>query len=141
MEPGVRVLSLADPFSPWSPGLLGLLVYFGVVVAAMAGVLLLTAWIGVKKPNPAKEIPYESGVVPTGSARLKYPVPFYLVAVFFLVFDVEAVFIYSWASAFGSLGWFGWLQMTFFIVVLFISLVYVWKKGGLDWGTSAGRNR
>lgn len=140
MEPGVKFVPLADPFSPWSPGLLGLLVYFGLVVAAMAVVLWLSAWLGEKKSNPEKERPYESGVIPTGTARVRYPVPFYLIAVFFLVFDVEAAFIYSWASAFGALGWFGWLQMTFFIVVLFVSLLYVWKKGGLDWGPSTGRN-
>ena len=94
----------------------------------------LSAWLGEKKRNPEKLRPYESGIIPTGLARFRFPVPFYLVAAFFLIFDVEAAFIFSWAIAFDSLGWSGWLQMSFFITVLLISLFYIWKKGGLDWG-------
>ena len=73
------------------------------------------------------------------SARLRDPVPFYLVAIFFIVFDVEAIFILSWAVAWDLLGWAGFLQITFFIFVLFLGLVYLWKMGGLDWGPRAGR--
>jgi NADH-quinone oxidoreductase subunit A len=68
-------------------------------------------------------------------------VPFYLVAAFFLIFDVEAAFIFAWAVAVNDLGWLGWLQVTFFIVVLLVSLFYLWKKGALDWKPLAARRR
>ena len=127
-------LSPSGALSPWEPGLLALVIYGLVVFALMAVILFLSAWLGEKKRNPEKLRPYESGIIPTGLARFRFPVPFYLVAAFFLIFDVEAAFIFSWAIAFDSLGWSGWLQMSFFITVLLISLFYIWKKGGLDWG-------
>ena len=80
-------------------------------------------------------------MIPTGGARLRYPVPFYLVAVFFLIFDVEAAFIFSWAVAMEDLSWHGWLQISFFIIVLLLSLFYIWKKGGLDWSPTAAPRR
>lgn len=122
--------------SPWEPGVLSLLVYTGVVIGLIVAILFLTSWLGVKKPNPEKLRPYESSIIPTGSARFPYPVPFYLVAAFFLIFDVEAVYIFSWAVASFDLGWLGWIQITFFIAVLLVSLFYIWRKGGLDWGTT-----
>ena len=99
-------------------------------------ILFLTVWLGEKKDTPAKLSPYECGVIPTGLARLHYPVPFYLVATFFLIFDVEAAFIFAWAIALRPLGWIGWLRISFFIIVLLLSLFYLWKKGALDWGPS-----
>jgi NADH-quinone oxidoreductase subunit A len=106
------------------------------MVLALIGVLLfLCGWLGEKKKSLEKGRPYECGVIPTGDARFRYPVPFYLVAVFFLIFDVEAAYIFAWAVAFEDLGWSGWLRMTFFIFVLLLSLLYIWKKGGLDWKT------
>ncbi len=128
----------AQLMSPWNPGVFALAVYTGVVIVMIALLLYVTGRLGPRRQNPIKESPYESGMSPTGSARFLYPVPFYLVATFFLVFDVEAVYIFSWAVAFRGLGWVGWLQMSFFIIVLFLSLIYIWKKGGLDWGPEAG---
>ena len=126
--------------SPWEPGLFSLAIY-GVMVLALLGILLfLSSWLGEKKVNPEKSRPYESGVIPTGTARLRYPVPFYLVAIFFLIFDVEAAYIFSWAVSYDGLGWTGWLQMTFFIFVLLLGLVYIWKKGGLEWGPTSNRD-
>jgi NADH-quinone oxidoreductase subunit A len=125
--------------SPWEPGLFSMAVYSLAVVLLMAVILFLTSWLGVKKGNPEKARPYESGMIPTGSARFRYPAPFYLVAIFFLIFDVEGVYIFSWAVAFDRLGWSGWLQMSFFIGVLLVSLFYVWLKGGLDWGPGGRR--
>ena len=120
--------------SPWEPGVFSLVI-FGLMVMLLIGLLLFIAsWLGEKKPDTEKLRPYESGVIPTGSARLRYPVPFYLVAIFFLLFDVEAAYIFSWAIAWEALGWAGWLQITFFIVMLILGLIYVWKKGGLEWG-------
>ena len=120
--------------SPWEPGIFSLGVYTFLVLLLLTLILFLAAWLGQKKSSPDKLRPYECGIIPTGLARLRYPVPFYLVAIFFLIFDVEAVFIFTWAIAFRSLGWAGWLRISFFIVTLLISLFYLWKKGGLEWG-------
>lgn len=130
----MKSLVNSSALSPWEPGVFSLVV-FGLMIMVVIGLLLFIAsWLGEKKPNTEKLRPYESGVIPTGSARLRYPVPFYLVAIFFLLFDVEAAYIFSWAIAWEKLGWTGWLQISFFIVVLILGLVYVWKKGGLEWG-------
>jgi NADH-quinone oxidoreductase subunit A len=120
--------------SPWEPGVFSLAVYTVIVLSLMAIMLVLTAWLGEKKKTPEKLRSYECGIIPTGLARLRYPVPFYLVATFFLIFDIESAFIFTWAIAFRPLGWAGWLQISFFILVLLVSLFYLWKKGGLDWG-------
>jgi NADH-quinone oxidoreductase subunit A len=121
-------------FSPWDPGILSLAVYAGVIIVLIVLLLGLTSWLGVKNRTTEKLRPYESGIIPTGMARFHYPVPFYLVATFFLIFDVEVAYIFSWAVAFDRLGWLGWLQISFFMFVLLLSLYYVWAKGGLDWG-------
>jgi len=124
---------------PSFEALLSLGLYTGVAVL-LIGVLLLLAWgLGHKSRGRVKGEPYESGVLPTGVARLREPVPFYLVAIFFIVFDVEAIFIVSWAVAWDLLGWAGYLQITFFIIILFLGLVYLWKMGGLDWGPRGRR--
>ena len=123
----------ASPLSPWEPGLLSLFIYSGLILVLMAVLLFLSGWLGEKKGNVEKHRPYECGIIPSGSARFAYPVPFYLVAAFFLVFDVEAAYIFTWAVAFESLGWRGWIHISFFIFVLLASLFYLWKKGGLDW--------
>lgn len=124
-------------FSTWQPGVLSLTVYAFIVVGLMAVLLVLTEWLGHRRPGREKRRPYESGIIPTGVARLRYPVPFFLVAVFFLLFDLEGAFIFSWAIAAKPLGWGGWLQISFFILVLFLGLAYIWRKGGLAWGPSA----
>ena len=120
--------------SPWEPGIFSLVIFALMVTAVIGLLLFIASWLGEKKPNTEKLRPYESGVIPTGSARLRYPVPFYLVAIFFLLFDVEAAYIFSWAIAWEKLGWAGWLRISFFIAVLILGLVYVWRKGGLEWG-------
>ena len=119
--------------SPWAPGLFSLALYTAIVVGLLALLLVLTRWLGEQKPDPEKARPYECGVIPTGWARFRYPVAFYLMAVFFLIFDVETALIFSWAVAVEELGWRGWLQISFFIVILLVSLIYLWSKGGLDW--------
>jgi NADH-quinone oxidoreductase subunit A len=107
----------------------------------LIGVLLLLAWgLGHKSRSRVKGEPYESGVLPTGDARLRDPVPFYLVAIFFIVFDVEMIFIVSWAVAWDLLGWSGFITVTLFIAILIDGLVHLWKTGGLDWGPRAGRS-
>jgi len=128
-------------FTPWEPGFLSLIIYALLVFILVAVLLFLSSWLGEKKKEPEKLTPFESGIRPTGAARFRYPVPFYLVAVFFLIFDVEAVYILSWAIAVEPLGWSGWLQISFFIVILLISLFYIWKKGGLEWGPTPAKTR
>jgi NADH-quinone oxidoreductase subunit A len=123
--------------SPWEPGVFSLTVYSLVILALIFVLLFITAWLGEKKPTPEKRRPYECGIIPTGSARLRYPVPFYLVAIFFLIFDVEGAFIFAWGIAWEELGWKGWGQITFFIAVLLLGLAYIWRKGGLEWGPTA----
>ena len=120
--------------TPWQPNLFSLALYAVMVFGLVGFLLFLAGWLGENKENPEKTRPYECGVIPTGASRLHQPVPFYLVAVFFLIFDVEAVFIFAWSAAFRELGLTGWLHASFFIIVLLISLFYIWTKGGLDWG-------
>jgi NADH-quinone oxidoreductase subunit A len=123
--------------SPWEPGLFSFALFVAMVLSLLGVLLFLTGWLGERRPDAEKARPYECGVIPTGGARFRYPVPFYLVAVFFLIFDVEAAFIFSWAVAMEDLSWRGWLQISFFIIVLLLSLFYIWKKGGLDWSPTA----
>jgi NADH-quinone oxidoreductase subunit A len=132
--PNINVLS------PWQPGVLALGIFAVMSLVLIVAFLFLASWLGEKKPNPEKLRPYECGIIPTGTARFPYPVAFYLTAAFFLIFDVEAAFIFSWAIAFDRLGWPGWLQISFFIAILMISLFYLWKKGGLEWGPTARRS-
>ena len=126
-------------FSPWEPGLFSLAVYAAIVLALIVMLLFLSQWLGQRRPSPEKMRVYESGIIPTGTARLRYPVPFFMVAIFFLIFDVEGAYIFSWAIAGQDLGWAGWWQIFFFIFVLMLGLVYIWKKGGLEWGPTSGR--
>jgi len=123
-----------DVLSPWEPGILALGVFSLMAMFLVIALLLMAGWLGERKPNLEKLRPYECGIIPTGTARFRYPIAFYLIAAFFLIFDVEAAYIFSWAIAFDRIGWSGWLQISFFIVILLISLFYIWKKGGLEWG-------
>ena len=129
----MQPISGVGTLSPWEPGIFSLTIYSILVLVFVASQLYLAAWLGEKKPSIEKSRAYECGVIPTGSARLRYPVPFYLVAIFFLIFDVEGAYIFTWAVVYQDLGWSGWMQMSFFIVLLLIGLLYIWKKGGLDW--------
>ena len=119
--------------SPFESGVFSLVVYTVLVVAFLASQLFLAAWVGEKKKSVEKSRPYECGIIPTGSARFRYPVPFYLVAIFFLIFDVEGAFIFTWAVIYKDVGLVGYAQMSFFIILLLAGLFYVWKQGGLDW--------
>ncbi len=135
MQPVVASGSL----SPWEPGVFSLVVFGLMIMALIALLLFVASYLGQRTPNSEKYRPYESGVIPTGSARLRYPVPFYLVAIFFLLFDVEGAYIFSWAIAWEELGWAGWLQISFFITVLILGLAYIWNKGGLEWGPTRAK--
>lgn len=115
------------------------LVLYTLVAVFLVAVLLAAArFPGARRPGADKETPYESGIVPTGSAGFSYPAPFYLVAIFFIVFDVEAVFIFTWGVAREQLGLDGLIHITLFILVLLAGLGWLWMKGGLDWGPRGG---
>jgi NADH-quinone oxidoreductase subunit A len=90
--------------------------------------------VGPKNPTPEKLAPYECGMPPVGDARERHPVKFYLVAMIFLLFDIEVAFLYPWAMALRELRWVGFLQLLVFFAILFSGYVYVWRKGVLDWG-------
>jgi NADH-quinone oxidoreductase subunit A len=115
--------------SPYLP----VVIHFLAVVALTSAILGLSAWVGVKRPSRAKLTPYECGIPPVGNARERFSVSFYLVAMLFILFDVEAVFFYPWAVVFKSLKWFGFLEMLLYIGILLAGYVYIWKKGALDW--------
>jgi NADH-quinone oxidoreductase subunit A len=134
MPPQANAVNSSFHISPWNPSVFSLVVFFILVLGVIVVLLAIASYLGVKNDTEEKLRPYESGIIPTGTARLLYPVPFFLVAIFFLIFDVEGVFIFSWAVACERLGWSGWLQMSFFIAVLLAGLLYILKKGGLAWG-------
>ena len=120
---------------------LALGIYSGIAIFLVAVLLLLSWGLGHKTRSRQKQEPYESGILPLDNARLKGPVPFYLVAIFFVIFDVEVLFVASWAVAYERLGWSGYAHVCFFIFILFLGLVHIWKTGGLDWEPRAQRER
>lgn len=117
-----------------------IIIYTSVAVLVICFLLFAAWWLGAKTTSRNKEMPYESGVIPGGAARRPLYVPFYLIAIFFIVFDVETAFIFTWAVAWEQLGLTGLLHITFFIVTLLFGLVWLWIKGGLEWGPTAARN-
>ena len=133
--------TLATTGPPASDAVLTLGLYALIATGLILVLMLLARYLGQRTSTDVKDQPYESAIIPSGDARLRQPVPFYLVAIFFIVFDLEAVFVASWAVAYDLLGWAGFWQICFFIVVLFLGLVYLWKMGGLDWGGNSERER
>ena len=105
----------------------------GVASVVALAMFTLTSLLGPKKPSPEKSLPYESGSNTTGASHLKLSVKFYLTAILFVVFDIEAVFLYPWGGLFRELGWFGFVEMLLFLTILGVTLVYAWKKGALEW--------
>ena len=110
-------------------------VFLLILVALVLALFIFTATslAGPKNMNEAKAVPYESGSETTGANHLKLSIKFYLTAILFVVFDIEAVFLYPWSATFRELGWFGFVEMLSFIVILTITLVYAWRKGALEW--------
>ena len=106
-----------------------------VVLATLIALIAIGLGIlfGPRKPSEAKSIPYESGIVPIGEGKRRMPVRFYLIAVLFILFDIEVVFFLPWAIVFRQLGVFGLVEMFIFIVILLVGYVYAWKKGALEW--------
>ena len=105
-----------------------------VLATGLAGlVVLIGHWFGPRRPTPRKEMPYESGMRPIGPGSRRMPVRFYLVAVLFILFDIEVVFFLPWAVVYEKLGMFGLVEMLIFILILLVGYVYAWKKGALEW--------
>jgi NADH-quinone oxidoreductase subunit A len=111
------------------------LLMFMVATLLAVGLFTLTSVLGTKRMTAEKAMPYESGSDSDGANHVRLSVKFYLTAILFVVFDIEAVFLYPWAAIFRQLGWTGLLEMFSFIVVLAITLVYAWRKGALEWET------
>ncbi len=114
--------------------------WFSILIMVVLGAgfalvaVLLSSVVGPSKPSPEKSAPYECGMPPVGDARERQSVKFYLVAMIFLLFDIEVAFLYPWAMALRDLGWAGFAQVLLFIALLLAGYVYVWRKGALDWG-------
>ena len=107
---------------------------FAVVAVVVIGALLaLSTVLGPRNPSPAKLLPYEWGIVPTEEAKGRYPVRFATIAMLFIIFDVEVVFMYPWAVALDELQLFGLIEMVIFMGILAIAYVYIWGRGGLEW--------
>ncbi|MDQ2959672.1 MAG: NADH-quinone oxidoreductase subunit A [Candidatus Dormibacteraeota bacterium] len=110
-----------------------ILVFLAVCVAFGAGVQALASWFGPKRPSAAKDLPYECGIVPVETARRRFSVSFYVTAMLFIIFDVESIFLFPWATIVRQLKIFGIVEMGIFIATLLVGLIYVWRKGALRW--------
>jgi|SRR5271169_7075881 len=108
-----------------------------VIAMAIAALMLgLSSILGKRVRNRVKDMPYESGIVPTGDARHRFSVKFYLVGMLFILFDIEAIFLYPWAVVYRELKMFAFVEMLIFIVLILCGFFYIWKKGALDWSYS-----
>jgi NADH-quinone oxidoreductase subunit A len=116
-----------------------LVAYFLAVVVLVLAMLGSSYVLGPRYAEKATIQPYESGIVSVGSARLRFSAKFYLVAMLFVIFDLEAVFIFAWAIAFRSVGWAGYVEVLVFVAILMAALAYLWRAGALDWADSRAR--
>jgi NADH-quinone oxidoreductase subunit A len=104
-----------------------------IAMAVAAGMLGISYILGKKVRNRVKDMPYECGMTPTGTARERFSVKFYLVGMLFILFDIEAIFLYPWAVVYRELKMFAFFEMFIFIVLVLAGFFYIWKKGALDW--------
>ncbi|HKS74517.1 MAG TPA: NADH-quinone oxidoreductase subunit A [Terriglobales bacterium] len=112
-------------------------VYFALVLLLVAGMLLVSYLLGQRHREPATGAPYEGGILSEGSARVRLSAKFYLIAMFFVIFDLEAVFLFAWAVAARALGWPAFWETVIFVGILVAALVYLWRVGALDWSNIA----
>ena len=122
--------------SPW-----GIVFYLLLTTMVIASMLLIPAVLGQRHRERTTGERYESGLPPASDLPRTYSIEFYLVAMLFVVFDLESAFIFAWAVAARRLGWAGYIEMLVFIVLLLAGLAYLWRRGALEWGTSARRKR
>lgn len=118
-----------------------ILLQAGVAVVLAAALVLLSYLIGKRVRNKVKDLPYECGITPTGSARERFSVRFYLVGMLFILFDIEAIFLYPWAVIYRELKLFAFVEMLIFIVLILAGYFYIWKKGALDWSQKPANER
>ena len=116
-----------------------ILVYGAIVLSLVCLMLGLSFILGQQHNERATGEPYEGGILSAGSARLRFSSQFYLIAMLFVIFDVETIFIVSWAIAFQELGWYGYIGVMVFVILLFVVLIYEWRNGALDFGPDGGR--
>ena len=114
---------------------LSFLVYFFAVILLTATMLVVSHFLNPQIPKRKNQLPFESGIVPTGSTDLRWNVNYYLVAILFVIFDIEAVFLYIWAIVVLETGWLSFMMTCLFIFILIVALVYEWRMGVLEWGT------
>lgn len=113
--------------------------YLGILILGVVGVLNAAMMMGIshavgsRRPTPVKASPYESGITPLGTTRERYSVSFYIVAMLFIVLDIETLFLVPWAAIFRELGATGLIEVTIFLSILGVGLVYAWRKGALEW--------
>jgi len=119
----------------------GFAVFLLGVFALIAFMLGVSSLLGSKAWGRSKNEPFESGMLPTGTARLRFSAKFYLVAMLFVIFDVEALFLFAWAVSVRESGWAGLIEAAIFIAILLAGLVYLWRIGALDWAPEARRKR
>jgi NADH-quinone oxidoreductase subunit A len=115
------------------PDYVPLIIMGAIAVGFAVFTLLVSQILGRPRPSPAKSSTFECGVPAIGNARQRFPIKFYLVCMIFILFDVDAAFLYPWALVFRDLGWFGFFEMAVFIGVLAVGDIYAWKVGALDW--------
>jgi NADH-quinone oxidoreductase subunit A len=111
-----------------------LVIYAFAVIALVAGMIGASYFLGQRHMKRATRQPFESGIVTVGYARFRLPVQFYLIAMFFVIFDLEAAFLYAWATAVRATGWTGYVVILVFIAALLAALAYLWRAGALEWG-------
>lgn len=112
------------------------LLQVAIAIAVAAGMLGASYLLGKRVRNRVKDMPYESGIVPTGDARQRFSVKFYLVGMLFILFDIEAIFLYPWAVVYRELKMFAFVEMLVFVILILCGFFYIWKKGALDWSYS-----
>ncbi len=134
-----RYYNLSTMSSPGLHNYVPLLLQLLIAIFIASSMIILSAIVGWRRPSKVKSQAYECGITPTGDAREPFSVKFYLVAMVFILFDVEAIFLYPWAYIFKDLArnpathWFGFIEMMIYISILLVGYIYLWKKGALDW--------
>ena len=118
---------------PMADAYIPVLILLGISALQAVGMVAASHLLSSYRPTSIKSAPYESGMIPLGSTRERFSVKFYLVAILFIIFDIETVFLIPWAVRFRELGMFGFVEMLIFIAILGVGLIYIWKKGALQW--------
>jgi NADH-quinone oxidoreductase subunit A len=121
--------------TPFNGDWLAVVVFLSVCLGNAVLLASISKLLGPNRPSVAKKTPYESGMPPIGPAQQRYTVRYYIVAMLFVVFDIEAIFLYPWAIAFDAIGIYGLIEMALFIVLLVVGYLYAWRKGALDWAS------